>query len=901
MSACNRRSDELLELGVNPVVRYFRQLAVLLPAMLGLVFCLISCYSLTILTARVVFAAVLFVLLFALIFSSKRKGAFALCCIILAALWTLVNADRLIQGFLLLLEQALSALNLRLPDGMQALLRAHDATEALALASVALTAILFVSAMLASYFVVCCSVVFGLALSTLPLIAPAPFFSRAPDVIPFFCLVCAHLILYAFNVGRYMPTSIAARGQKPKMLFRRAELAAQRPTQFLLSILAFPLAVCALLVCSLVLPQKGYERPQKVEALREKILALDFGDFSLKGNDGLTRGSLRSLSAIRFTGETAIKVRVSEERSLYLRDFAGVTYTSDGWTNGSARAYSRASEAFSEIAPINLHALSLNASNAAYDVYSLSVINVSASSAALWTPNGLVSRADEIAGAVYDQDVALRAAGGSGSGAYTLTATPCSPYLPFLPFFGKQLDASAIRDAYLAAAGSAVGLGDAADESALRVKNAATAYTKYVLSTYTALPEETLDAAKTLCDQFGLSLSVADGYLNLSQTVYDLHSLLTSQCEYAYDPPTIPSNTDFTTCFMTESRQGYCVHFATAATVLLRAMGVPARYAEGYIVIQSDFRKTADANGYIDIEDTHAHAWVEVFDPTQLEWIPVEVTASSGDGSSAAGSGQTPVPASEASDAPTIAPTAEITPSPAPTPISTKEPTPTPTEGNASSDEAGDTETVQEPDDAPSSDEPDEADAEIAPQEADAPLSPDSSPSPAPNKQTEAENAAPDHTISGDMPREPITLQAILRILGILALILLFPLGAYLFYRIIRMQHRKRFYQANLNAGVLCVCRYAMKLLGRAGCKEMQPLQTAHAYAKHVHAVAPWLSAEKVVWLIETAQRARFSGRSSTITERDEAIAFVCELTKQIETKLPKWQRPFFRLRYPAV
>ncbi len=901
MSARKRRSDELLELGVNPIVRYFRQLAVLLPAMLGLLFCLISCYRLTILTARVAFATVLFVLLFTLIFSSKRKGVFALSCIILAALWTLINADRLIQGFLLLLEQALSALNLRLPDGMQAILRAHDATEALSLASVALTAILFVSSMLASYFVVCCSVVFGLALSTLPLVAPAPFFSRAPDVAPFFCLVCAHLILYAFNVGRYMPTSIAARGQKPKMLFRRAELAAQRPTQFLLSILALPLAIGALLVCSLALPQKDYVRPQRVEALREKILAMDFGDFSLKGNDGLTRGSLRSLSAIRFTGETAIKVRVSEERSLYLRDFAGTTYTSDGWTNGSARAYSRASEAFSEIAPINLHALALNASNAAYDAYSLSVINVSASTTALWTPNGLVSRADEITGAVYDQDVALRAAGGSGSGAYTLNATPCSPYLPFLPLLDESLDANTIRNAYLAAAGSAVGLSDAAGADAERVKSAATAYTEYVLSTDTALPQETLDAAKTLCDRFGLSLSVADGYLNLSQTVYDLHSLLTSQCEYAYDPPTIPSNTDFTTYFMTESRQGYCVHFATAATVLLRAMGVPARYAEGYIVIQSDFRKTADANGYIDIEDTHAHAWVEVFDPTQLEWIPVEVTASSGDGSSAASSGQTPVPAPEASNAPTIAPTAEITPAPTPTPTPTQEPTPTPTEGNASSDEAGDTETVQEPNDTPSNDEPDEADAEIAPQEADAPLSPESSPSPAPNEQTEAENAAPDNALNGETPREPITLQTILRISGILALILLLPLGAYLFRRIIRSQHRKRFYQANPNASVLCVCRYAIKLLRRAGCKEMQPLQTARAYAKYAHASVPWLASEKVLWLIELAQRARFSGRSSTIAERDEAIAFVCELTKQIETKLPKWRRLFFRLRYPTV
>ena len=55
-----------------------------------------------------------------------------------------------------------------------------------------------------------------------------------------------------------------------------------------------------------------------------------------------------------------------------------------------------------------------------------------------------------------------------------------------------------------------------------------------------------------------------------------------------------PEGADFATWFLQEAKSGYCVHFATTGTVLLRALGIPARYAEGYIVIQKDYEKQPD-------------------------------------------------------------------------------------------------------------------------------------------------------------------------------------------------------------------------------------------------------------------------------------------------------------------
>ena len=48
------------------------------------------------------------------------------------------------------------------------------------------------------------------------------------------------------------------------------------------------------------------------------------------------------------------------------------------------------------------------------------------------------------------------------------------------------------------------------------------------------------------------------------------------------------------------------MHFASAATLLLRWMGIPARYVAGYVA-------DVPASGHVRVPDSAAHAWVEVY------------------------------------------------------------------------------------------------------------------------------------------------------------------------------------------------------------------------------------------------------------------------------------------------
>lgn len=76
---------------------------------------------------------------------------------------------------------------------------------------------------------------------------------------------------------------------------------------------------------------------------------------------------------------------------------------------------------------------------------------------------------------------------------------------------------------------------------------------------------------------------------------------------------------DFVRWFLEESDTGYCVHFATAAAVLLRAAGVDARYVTGYLV-------QARAGETVTVTAAQAHAWVEYYESQLDTWIVLEAT-----------------------------------------------------------------------------------------------------------------------------------------------------------------------------------------------------------------------------------------------------------------------------------
>ena len=114
---------------------------------------------------------------------------------------------------------------------------------------------------------------------------------------------------------------------------------------------------------------------------------------------------------------------------------------------------------------------------------------------------------------------------------------------------------------------------------------------------------------------------------------------------YTIKPGKTPKKKDFVNYFLQENMKGYCSHFASAAVLIFRAMGIPARYVEGYAVSYNDIMlngeiiEDKDYNDYYDgysllgetamvqvnVTDANAHAWVEVYEAGK-GWHVVDVT-----------------------------------------------------------------------------------------------------------------------------------------------------------------------------------------------------------------------------------------------------------------------------------
>ncbi len=184
------------------------------------------------------------------------------------------------------------------------------------------------------------------------------------------------------------------------------------------------------------------------------------------------------------------------------------------------------------------------------------------------------------------------------------------------------------------------------------------------------LPRELLDAVEITPEEVE---TYRLNYASLMTAVVD--EVLTGpegELEYDAAAPAPPAGEDYVAHFL-ETKRGYCMHFATTATLLLRSLGVPARYVGGYVV-------NVPRTGYAVVPDRAAHAWVEVW-IDGVGWYPMDFTPGfEGEGTGPTESGEfaetspTPEPTPSPSPTPTAAPTPSAAPSATPTEKPEEEP-----------------------------------------------------------------------------------------------------------------------------------------------------------------------------------------------------------------------------------
>lgn len=158
-------------------------------------------------------------------------------------------------------------------------------------------------------------------------------------------------------------------------------------------------------------------------------------------------------------------------------------------------------------------------------------------------------------------------------------------------------------------------------------------YNDYVYETYLNGCEnfesfETL--ARSIVFENMPSYGEMDIYSAINLKVRKIIDYLSENMTYTLTPKEPSADREYVNSaetFLFDTHEGYCVQFATAAVMLIRSLGIPARYAEGYIA--NNFEREKGSNNTAKytskVLDKNAHAWVEVYFDS-FGWIQYEVT-----------------------------------------------------------------------------------------------------------------------------------------------------------------------------------------------------------------------------------------------------------------------------------
>ncbi|MEX2103930.1 MAG: transglutaminase-like domain-containing protein, partial [Bacilli bacterium] len=131
------------------------------------------------------------------------------------------------------------------------------------------------------------------------------------------------------------------------------------------------------------------------------------------------------------------------------------------------------------------------------------------------------------------------------------------------------------------------------------------------------LPERITHLARSITDEFDSAWEKANA----------IEQYLHNHYRYTLTPKTLARAGDFVDHFLFEQKEGYCDYFSTAMTVMLRSIGIPARWVKGYtpgeiidaeengfLLESSERLRLSQVITYpVMIRNRNAHSWVEVY------------------------------------------------------------------------------------------------------------------------------------------------------------------------------------------------------------------------------------------------------------------------------------------------
>lgn len=341
----------------------------------------------------------------------------------------------------------------------------------------------------------------------------------------------------------------------------------------------------------------------KLEAVEQTREDMVHGIHELRyGKDQLPEGKLAKADQLQKNSDEMMRVTPEQKKSLYLKAYVGSVYKDGVWKKMPDSTYGGKNAGLlrwlkeKQFDPLTQSARYLSLSGKKQRKNYVRIQIKKASRYYFYTPDSLTKVID--GKAKNKMDAGMLSKGIFGQRKYEWT------------------EVSSSRPAELIVA----------DEWVSTPKNAAqkeyseaeAVYRKFVYDNYTKADAGLLNSINKIFWKDYKAKS--DGiYSALTQ----VRMKLKEQFRYTKTPEKAPEGQDPLQWFLTSSRTGNQMLYASAAVEAFRAHGIPARYVEGYYLGASKIQDSK--NGEVSITGENAHAWVEVYFDG-VGWKAVDVT-----------------------------------------------------------------------------------------------------------------------------------------------------------------------------------------------------------------------------------------------------------------------------------
>ena len=326
------------------------------------------------------------------------------------------------------------------------------------------------------------------------------------------------------------------------------------------------------------------------------------------GKDSLPQGELRQAGGMLADAEERLELQTETEGPVYLRGFIGSKYDVSRWKQFSAESYG--GEYSGMLSWLEGQGFYPGMQYAEYQDAvsgdrkeqlraSVSVKNIGADRRFVYLPE--TAEAYNPDTGEWKQDWYLRSKGVFGQKSYEFS------------YYNTQASAELeLPDARIYEK-------NAKSREEEKFLQAERVYRSFVYENYLELEEEQKELIDRVFFQ-GDTWRDEDGIYTVTSRI---RMVLRVLAVYKERPAQVPTGRDFAEWFLEEGQEGNAAYYASAAALAYRSAGIPARYAEGYVLTKE---QAEEAQGEtVILTGKNAHAWVEIY-VDGMGWRPVEVT-----------------------------------------------------------------------------------------------------------------------------------------------------------------------------------------------------------------------------------------------------------------------------------